>query len=323
MGCRLNVTSILTHTTGAFPAPFASFLGGAPGNLRVAPVLIGRNQSPDGLSDVIAVMSGSGAAGGVSRRITGTAGGSTAVLDNVVGFSTSDLVLVSQSGTPDCLLEEVASINTPNLTFGSIYNTPGTTTTLASLVSSTSSYVTPLGNAAIGSYSVQFVLIGVDANHTLYSYDLLRNQSLVQSPGSADAAQAIADGVYQIHAIYGVDTTPNGNGTQDAWAGPGDAHYDINSLMASANYMENIVSVRIGLVVRGEYYDKRLDPVTHMLTPVSPSTFTLFQGLKNAAGVSLQQPVTLNAAAGDQQYRYRVFEFTVPLRNMIMLAGGP
>jgi type IV pilus assembly protein PilW len=83
--------------------------------------------------------------------------------------------------------------------------------------------------------------------------------------------------------------------------------------------------VRIGLVVRGEYYDKHMVTVAGVstLTAVSPATFTLFQGLTDAAGVSLQQTVTLNAANGDRQYRYRVFEFTVPLRNMILLAGGP
>jgi type IV pilus assembly protein PilW len=296
----------------------------------VAPVLIGQNQSPDGLSDVIAVMGGSGVAGGVSRQITGSAGANTLVLDNVVGFSTNDLVLVSQSGTTDCLLEEVTGITTPNLAVGSAgtYYTAGTTTTLATLAGSTSTYVTPLGNAGSAAnpaaYNLQFMLIGVDANHTLYSYDLLRNQSLVQSPGAADAAQAMADGVYQIHAIYGIDT--NGNGTQDTWAGPGDTGYDITTLMTSTNAaktMESIISVRIGIVVRGEYYDKHLDPVTHALIPVSPPTFTLFQGLTNAGGTSLQKTVTLIAANGDQQYRYRVFEFTVPLRNVILYAGGP
>jgi hypothetical protein len=28
-------------------------------------------------------------------------------------------------------------------------------------------------------------------------------------------------------------------------------------------------------------------------------------------------------SAEDQHYRYRIFEFTVPLRNMLLLAGGP
>jgi type IV pilus assembly protein PilW len=57
-----------------------------------------------------------------------------------------------------------------------------------------------------------------------------------------------------------------------------------------------------------------------VLTPVSPATLTLFNGLVNAGGTSLAQTVTLSAT--DRQYRYRVFEFTVPLRNMLLLAGA-
>jgi type IV pilus assembly protein PilW len=142
-----------------------------------------------------------------------------------------------------------------------------------------------------------------------------------QSPSIADAAQPIADGVYQFHAIYGINTKTTNDGTQTNWAGPTDANYTINAVMGSQNTMLSIVSVRIGLVVRGEYYDKNM--VQNVVTPVSPLTFTLFQGLKNAAGGTLQQIVTLNTANGDRQYRYRVFEFTVPLRNMILLASGP
>jgi type IV pilus assembly protein PilW len=75
--------------------------------------------------------------------------------------------------------------------------------------------------------------------------------------------------------------------------------------------MRQIISVRIALVVRGEYYDKNT---------VSPATLTLFNGLVNGGGTSLQQ--TVNLSANDQHYRYRVFEFTVPLRNMLVLAGA-
>ena len=52
-GCRLSAarggTVILPRTATAFPVPFAGFLGGAgatkSGNLRVAPLLIAKNQS--------------------------------------------------------------------------------------------------------------------------------------------------------------------------------------------------------------------------------------------------------------------------------------
>jgi len=312
MGCRLNAAAILPRA-GAFPPPFAGFLGGAPNNLRMAPVLIGQGQSADGISDVIMVMSGSDAAGGVPRQVTTPGGANTLVLNNTVGFSAtaSDLVVVSQNGTTDCLLEEVSSappVGSNTLTLGSTYYTSASaTTTITALSASTSTWVTPLGNAAIN--DLQFLLFGVDTTHTLYSYDLLQNQNLVQSPGTPDAATAIADGVYQMQAIYGIDT--NGDGTQDAWASPGDPNYTINTLMLSPITMESIVAVRIALVVRGEYYDKNL---------VTPPTLTLFNGLVNGAGNSLAQVVNINA--NDQHYRYRLFEFTVPLRNMILLAGG-
>jgi hypothetical protein len=53
----------------------------------------------------------------------------------------------------------------------------------------------------------------------------------------------------------------------------------------------------------------------------------LFSGLVDGNGNSLQKSVNLNVTNADgtknQNYRYRVFEFTVPLRDMILLAGGP
>ena len=216
LGCHLNAGTIFPRA-GAFPAPFAAFLGGAPGTLNVAPVLIGQNQSQDGVSDVIMVMSGSGSAGGVSRQISGGGSAITATLDNTVGFANGDLLLVSQSGVPDCLMEEVAAIAPPTLNLGGTYYTAAAaTSTMASLAANTASYITPIGNA--GANNVQFMLFGVDNNRTLYSYDLLQNLKLVGGAGG-DSAQAIADGIVQMNALYGIDT--NGDGIQDAWAGPG------------------------------------------------------------------------------------------------------
>jgi type IV pilus assembly protein PilW len=311
LGCRLNAAAILP--AASLPPPFSTaFLGGAPSNLRVAPLVIGPAQSADGQSDVIMVMSGSGSAGGVSRQITGSGSSTSLVLDNTIGFATSDLVLVSQNNITDCLLEEVSAnplTTSPNLTLGSTtyYTSNSGTASLSTLAGSTSTYVTPLGNAVVNNLQM---LIGVDTKDTLYSYDLLQNVSLVQSPGSTDVATPISDGVYRMHAIYGVDT--NGNGTWDAWASPTDTNYDPTTVMTTAGTQQKIISVRVSLLVRGEYYDKNV---------VSPASFTMFSGLTNAGGASVAQPV--NLSNNDQHYRYRLFEFTVPLRNMILLAGGP
>jgi type IV pilus assembly protein PilW len=233
------------------------------------------------------------------------------------------LLLVSQSGTADCLMEQVATIAPPTLNLGGIYSTAtATTTTMAALAASTSSYVTPIGNAAptAAGNNVQFLLFGIDNNRTLYSYDLLQNLKLVGGAGG-DSAQAIADGVVQMNALYGIDT--NGDGIQDSWTAP-DAStvpaWDINTVMSSPLQMKQIVSVRVALVVRGEYYDTKRDAAGNPIA-VSPPTLTVFNGLTNSAGTSLAQNINLNAT--DQQFRYRIFEFTVPLRNMLMLAGGP
>src|SRR6202035_3246207 len=157
----------------------------------------------------------------------------------------------------------------------------------------------------------------VGANRTLDSYDLLQNLNVSQGSGAADAVQALADGVDQLHAIYGIDN--NGDGIQDGWFspalnGPTAAGFDINAVMTTPLKMRQIVSVRIALVVRGEYYDKTPGGVT-------PPTLTLFSGLTDLGRNALDQVV--NLSANDQQYRYRVFEFTVPMRNMLLLAQAP
>jgi type IV pilus assembly protein PilW len=310
LGCRLNAGSFLPRAT-AFPAPFATaFLGGATSTLRVAPLLIGKGQSDNTASDALVVMGGSGAAGGVSRAINGIGGSTSLILESTVGFSQYDLALVSQSGTTDCLLEEVSSVSSPpTLTLSNtyLYYTAGTTTTLSTLAASTSSYVTPLGNAQAN--NVQFQLFGVGTNDTLYSYDLLQNQLQVQGTGT-DTSQAIADGVVQMNAIYGIEGTAT-PGVIGTWADPGDVGYDISTVMTTPATMETIIAVRVALVVRGEYYDKNL---------VSPTSLVIFNGYTNGAGTSLSKTIALNSTA--QHYRYRVFEFTVPLRNMLLLAGA-
>ena len=190
---------------------------------------------------------------------------------------------------------------------GAYYTANGTATNLATLASSLSTYVTPLGNALAN--NVHFQLFGVGTDNALYSYDLLQNQLKVQGTG-LDTSQAIADGVVQLNALYGV-AAAGAPGVLANWASPGDPGYDIATVMTTPLIMQSIVAVRVAVVVRGEYYDKN---------PVSPATLKIFSGYTNAAGTSLSQNINLNAAA--QHYRYRIFEFTVPLRNMLLLAKG-
>jgi type IV pilus assembly protein PilW len=321
LGCRLNAASFMPRTS-PYPAPFSNYFlgGGAPTALRVAPVLIGAGQSDNNKSDVLVVMGASGGAGGVTRSVYGSGSSTSLVLENTVGFNPYDVVLVSQSGTTDCLLEEVIFVNTSSLTLGSTYYTStAATTNIASLSASTASAVTPLGNMglppATSPNNVQFTLYGVGTNNTLYSYDLLQYQNLASGSGGGDVSQSIADQVIQMNAIYGVATTATPS-IFNNWANPADTGhgYDINTVMTTPATQKLIVSVRVAIVVRGEYYDKKV---------VSPASLTLFNGLVDGYGNSLAKTVSLTTASTGHNYRYRVFEFTVPLRDLILLAGGP
>jgi type IV pilus assembly protein PilW len=316
-GCKLSVardmggaaTTILPRST-AFPAPFASFLGGAgaslAGNLRVAPLLIGQGQSATG-SDVLMVMGGNGAAGDIPRKIrSDVAGTNNLRLDNTIGLASGDLGLVAQDGTEDCLIEQVnvtdatafGAAGNEVLPLGGRYSTStGSTTSLATLAASGAAYYTPLGNTLAN--NVQFQLIGVGANQTLFAYDLLRSAG---TGSDANALQAISDGIVELRALYGVDT--NGDGIINDWVAPTGTTYGIANLMTTPATIRQIVAVRIALVTRSSELNK---------DNVSPASLTLFSDLATA----LQRSVTL-----DQQYRYRVIDTTIPLRNMLLQSAS-
>jgi type IV pilus assembly protein PilW len=319
-GCKLSIsrdisgtaTTILPRAT-AFPAPFAAFLDGAgaskAGDLRVAPLLIGKGQSAAG-SDVLMVMGGNGAAGDIPRQIrSGVTGTNNLRLDNTVGLATGDLGLVAQDGTTDCLLEQVnvtdatafAAAGNEVLPLGGRYLTSsGATTSLATLAASGTAYYTPLGNTITN--NVQFQLIGVGANRTLFAYDLLRSAG---TGSDADAMQAIADGVVGLHALYGRDT--NGDGVINDWVDPDGTTYGTLPLMKVPANLRQIVAVRVALVMRSSELNK---------DKVSPGTLTLFSDLATA----LQRTVTLSD--DDQHYRYRVIDTTIPLRNMLLQSSS-
>jgi type IV pilus assembly protein PilW len=73
--------------------------------------------------------------------------------------------------------------------------------------------------------------------------------------------------------------------------------------------MKQIVAVRVALVMRSTNKEKDI---------VSPASLALFDGFVDASSKSLARTVTLSAT-DDQFYRYRVVEFTIPLRNMLLL----
>lgn len=306
-GCRLNAsrttTAILPRST-AFPAPFAGLLGGAgtnnAGDLRMAPVLIGKSQSAGG-SDVLVVMGGNAAAGDVPRPIRAR-GASDEIMrmDNTVGLTQGDLVLVSQAGNANCLIEQVHAnpafadaTNNDLLPMGSTYYSAGPSgATLASLSASGTAYLSALGNVNAG--NVQFQLFGVGTNRTLFNYDLLRTDG-------ADVSQAMADGVLSMRAMYGIDTT--GDGILDSWVAPDATGYDIKTMMTTPAKARQVVAIRVSLVVRSATMEKA-DVASQI-----PAQFS------DTPGAIAAQTLT----GDDRRFRHRVIEFTIPLRNVLLL----
>jgi type IV pilus assembly protein PilW len=289
--------------TGVLPDPFGSFLGGNIGTLRVAPVLIAANPSgatdPPG-SDVLAVMSGSGAAGGLPRAVA-VATGNTLTLDNTVG-------IVSNPGSigtdkPQALLNQPSMVGD----FCSIqtitaFDPTAHTLTLDAIPAQPPSVVLPLGNRTAG--DVQFQLLGVNpATNTLTRYDLL----------AQGAAQPMAANVMALYAIYGI---ADAAGRLNAWVAPTAASgWDAGTLLGNPANFSQIVAIRIALILKSSLYEKDEvsagKPLTWFNTGQDGIAVT---GL--TAGANTWTPA---AGSADAHYRYRVMEFVVPVRNEVIV----
>lgn len=296
-GCALhvsrNATQLLPALT-AFPAPFAA----VPQNYALAPLVVFAGAGAGG-SDVIAVATGHSGLSEMPLPVSpGTAGAGQLRLTNTLGMRGGDLVLLSNPGLPDCMMQEV---NTPFvggaaevLTFGGTYSANAIAgAALANFVASGTT-LSVLGNTTGNRPRLQ--LLGIGDNSVLTAYDLLQ-----LTPGT----QALAEGVVDMRVRYGVDTTFPRDLVLDGWVAPTTAGYTAAALQArtpaAQQALESIVAVRIGLILRSDLSEK---------TDVTPSTLTLFSTLPAA----LQHTYTVPAGTATQ--RYRAVEFTVPLRNV-------
>lgn len=308
-GCPLyaskSSTQILPAST--LDAPFASVNPGTSGTFRLAPVLILPGQTTPGASgsssDVLVLMS-SGAAWGSVPMPFGAEGGTAALtLVNTLPFTANDLVLVtdqqpaSDGSIAPCLVTQADSTATSNsaatLALGGSWYLSSVGSVSPASYSDTGAALS-LGNVALGR-PPSFRLVGVGDHNTLYSYDLLKTGDT--------ALQAQAEGVFELHALYGIDS--NGDEVVDAWVSPSDtaAGYTVatlgNGSAAAAGLLKNIKALRVGLILRTALPEK---------DEVSASSLTLFSDL-----TALTFTRTLTSA--ERHYRYRTIEATIPVRN--------
>ncbi len=185
-----------------------------PQQVRLAPLLIHAGAGTGG-SDVLAVATGSSGLGETPQTVLpGSATIDELRLPSTVGLRANDLVLVAEAGV-GCMVQQVGVPATPYgasqlLSFAGTYAKADIDSLqLVNLGAAGSANVTLLGNTTGNLPMLQ--LFGVGADNTLFSYDLL------QLDGGGNV-QPIANGVSDMRALYGVDTT--GDGLIDSWIAP-------------------------------------------------------------------------------------------------------
>lgn len=310
-GCAIHAaragTRILPRPSGTpLPAPFADVDPGVPGVFRLAPVVIAQGQTEPGVSgqasDVLIVMSGQGGQSEAWLPFADDATATTLRLTHSIGVAPNDLLLVADrqpvaTGTAPCLVTQVSASFDPTggpstVALAGTYHSATIETAVLTEYSNVATAI-GLGNATTGNPPTM-QLIGVGDDSTLFSYDLLQTD--------ASPLEPIADGVFELHALYGLDT--DGDRRLDRWAAPA-GDYAVSALMdgsaAAAQRLRTIVAVRVGLILR----TTRLED-----TEVAPRTLTLFGDLGNLA---LERQLDRD----ERRYRYRTVESTVPLRNLL------
>lgn len=315
LGCKLLAAkgnSVVLPRTQSLPDPFGGVDTGTANTFRLAPVLIGQGQTKAAVSnkasDVLIVMASTSGLASVPVKFAGKAEGSELKLDNTMSVAAGDLVLLvdeqpleATGGPVDCLVQQVGSTAavgaSGKLALGGPFNASAVNGTGAESYREGSARALPLGGAAGGAPAFQ--VIGVGEHNTLYSYDLLQTTASPLAP--------IADGVFEMHALYGVDT--DGDLVVDRWVSPDEGSgYGLATLMdgspTATGLLKQIRAVRVGLIMRTSLPEK--DVVTHSI----PALFADLDG-------SLQYQRKLETD-DEKRYRYRTFETTIPVRNTLL-----
>ncbi|TMH37625.1 MAG: prepilin-type N-terminal cleavage/methylation domain-containing protein [Betaproteobacteria bacterium] len=195
------------------------------------------------------------------------------------GFKSGDLVLAISMGG-DCAASRVNAVAGPDVSGIVTLSHTG-----ASVGFTSDAYLLNLGPKGSG----QRVEYDVSNN-------VLRSTALWDDTGAAgaNAPNPIASNIVNMKLVYGIDNGAGGvtwTPATGAWS-PASVH------AATTSTLSKIRAIRIGIVVRGEQWDKTLGNYT----------WTLFEAPVLLTG-------TIPAAGGN--YRYRVYETTIPLRNPI------
>ena len=208
-------------------------------------------------------------------------------LEEVTGFNANDLVVVYEAGT-GCSLMQVTQVQAASAQMlqhnpgnSAPYNPVGGTSLFPAY--SKGALVFSLGQPAIKRYDI--------ANTQLRVIEYFSYASASSIPTFSATAQILYEQVVDLQAEYGKDT--NDDGQVDTWN-------NVTPAVGSPDWLQ-ILSIRIGLLVRSKDWERQEGGVctaTTALPSWTAGNFAVPGGVPSC-------------------YKYRVFETTIPLRNMI------
>jgi len=209
------------------------------------------------------------------------AAGAPYVVQSPLGFKTGDLI-VAISGSGKCDPSKITAVSAPDAATGEVTITH----TGAPDPFSTDAFLLNMGSAA----NAQRIRYDVDPK------GVLRSTALWDSTGApvAQPPNPLASNIVNMKLQYGIDTGTDG--LMDSWVNATGPWLEANVLAAPITTLTKIKAVRIGILVRGEQWDKTLGDYN----------WSFFDGTVSG---------TILAAGGN--YRYRVYETVVPMRNSI------
>lgn len=323
-GCSLHASksgSVILPRAAAMVAPFVN----ASPTAILAPVLIQADAADSGgevRGDTVTVMAGTAGFSGVTQlalinSVRGNSSAGDLTLPNTLGYRDGDIVVLADSGVAQgCMTQQVGGLpagvggTTVVLPLaGAYYASTGSNIQLGNFGGAT--YPLQLGN--VPNNPPQFFLYGVGDNATLFTYDLYNFTG-------PDVAVPVAEGVVEMRALYGIDTTNPPDGRLDQWVKPeastGFDHASLSSGSAVARQrLRQIVAVRFGFVLRTTLREKEMQLGSTYDLATGTYQLNLFADLV-AEGHDVARSRTIGG--DDRHYRFRTVELTVPLRNVML-----
>ncbi|GAB7127943.1 hypothetical protein JCM19000A_24500 [Silvimonas sp. JCM 19000] len=330
-GCKLNVSvngnQLLPPTsTYAIPSVFST-MATAISTFRLAPVLIYRGTS----SDQLMIMSGNNGMGEFQSVISTSPTATNLVVDNTASYNPGDVLLITNpsSSFTTCLMSQVATTlasgASQNLPLGNDSSSRGYYTAAGANITVAN---TPIPGMVIGLGNVgrsnppRFTLLGVDNTsgaNSLVAYDLLQTNLAAGNRTTQEPPLALADGVVEMHAAYGLDDGSGGI----TWVAPTGTYAAATMMNGSSTDLLKVKAVRIGLLIRTSLPEKTIDNAkgVGVSATVSSGSVTMFSDLTPKGSPT---PTFTRALTTDEQnYRFRVFETTIPVRNGLIGANLP